>query len=214
MSNHIVLLGDSIFDNSPYTNGEPDVVSHLNQQLPPTWRATLLAVDGAITIDVLAQCRRVPDDASHIVLSVGGNDALQRSELLSSPVASTADALMLFNDAAVVFEANYDETVQAVRALGLPTTLCTIYNGDFPEGEAEVVRVALMLFNDAILRIAFDNQLDVIDLRSVCRHRLDYANPIEPSGEGGRKIAAAITRALGLVDNSQGYSRTFAANRR
>jgi len=29
MPQHIVLLGDSIFDNSVYTGGEPDVVEHL-----------------------------------------------------------------------------------------------------------------------------------------------------------------------------------------
>ena len=28
MTQHLVLLGDSIFDNRTYTAGEPDVVSH------------------------------------------------------------------------------------------------------------------------------------------------------------------------------------------
>jgi hypothetical protein len=31
---HIVLLGDSIFDNSPYTAGGPDVISQVRQLLP------------------------------------------------------------------------------------------------------------------------------------------------------------------------------------
>ena len=33
MSKHIVLLGDSIFDNRPYTGGKPDVVTHLRDEL-------------------------------------------------------------------------------------------------------------------------------------------------------------------------------------
>jgi hypothetical protein len=30
---HIVLLGDSIFDNAPYTRGGPDVISQVRQLL-------------------------------------------------------------------------------------------------------------------------------------------------------------------------------------
>jgi hypothetical protein len=36
---HVVLLGDSIFDNAAYTRGEPDVVGHLRDLLPSPWRA-------------------------------------------------------------------------------------------------------------------------------------------------------------------------------
>ena len=50
--NHLVLLGDSIFDNAAYTSGAPDVVHQVRQRLPPGWRATLRAVDGATTESV------------------------------------------------------------------------------------------------------------------------------------------------------------------
>ena len=46
---HLVLLGDSIFDNAAYTAGGPDVVTQLRAQLPPGWSATLAAVDGSHT---------------------------------------------------------------------------------------------------------------------------------------------------------------------
>lgn len=59
-----------------------------------------------------------------------------------------------------------------------------------------------MLFNDAILRAAFELRLDVIDLRLVCSEQSDYANPIEPSGAGGKKIAAAIAAALAVVERT------------
>ena len=61
---HVVLLGDSIFDNGAYTQGDPDVVTQLRPVLPKGWAATLLAVDGARTDDVPAQLSRLPDDAS------------------------------------------------------------------------------------------------------------------------------------------------------
>jgi hypothetical protein len=90
---HIVLLGDSIFDNSPYTAGGPDVISQVRQLLPEDWRASLLAVDGAMTKDVAFQLRRLPQDASHLVLSVGGNDALTSSSVLRTTADCTAQAV-------------------------------------------------------------------------------------------------------------------------
>ncbi|GAA4252370.1 hypothetical protein [Azospirillum formosense] len=41
---HIVLLDDSIFDNSAYVGGGPDVTAQLRLRLPLGWRATLRAV--------------------------------------------------------------------------------------------------------------------------------------------------------------------------
>ena len=88
--------------------------------------------------------------------------------------------------------------------------VCTIYNGNLDESEAGPARVALMLFNDAILRVAFELGLDVIDLRLVCTERDDYANAIEPSGKGGRKVARAIARALGALEEGGSRSRVYA----
>lgn len=56
---HIVLLGDSIFDNASYTSGGPDVMCQVREILPKDWRATLLAVDGAVTLNVPDQVQRM-----------------------------------------------------------------------------------------------------------------------------------------------------------
>ena len=47
---HVVLIGDSIFDNGAYVAGGPDVVTQLRERLPQGWRATLGAVDGAVRL--------------------------------------------------------------------------------------------------------------------------------------------------------------------
>lgn len=57
---HIVLLGDSIFDNRAYTGADADVVTHLRGLLPDAARATLLAVDGHTTSGIAAQSARIP----------------------------------------------------------------------------------------------------------------------------------------------------------
>jgi hypothetical protein len=195
---HIALLGDSIFDNASYTGAEPDVVTHLRTLLPPDGRATLLAVDGAITRSMAQQLTKISRDVTHLVVSIGGNDALGYLNLLDAPAKSTADALRLFGKTSAAFEADYRSAVRPVLERGLPATLCTIYNGAFEDPEyADRARVALMTFNDVILRVAFERHASVIDLRLVCSERADYANPIEPSGQGGLKIAKAIARATG-----------------
>jgi GDSL-like lipase/acylhydrolase family protein len=200
---HIVLLGDSIFDNGSYTRGEPDVASHLATLVPWTWRATLLAVDGATTGDVDAQLNRVPNDATHLVLSVGGNDALLNSDLLQTPAGSSSEVLLMIAGRVEAFEQAYRRLLDRIMSLGRDVTICTIYNGALDPAIARPVRVALMTFNDAILRVAFEHHASVIDLRSICVERLDYANPIEPSGTGGWKIASAIARSVGAVPGAR-----------
>jgi lysophospholipase L1-like esterase len=192
----IVLLGDSILDNGAYVGGNPDVVTHLRSLVPSAWRASLLAVDGATTRGLAAQLARVPSDATHLVVAVGGNDALGHRDLLTTPVASTAEALALFATRVGGFEADYRRAVAPVFARGLPVVLCTVYNGNLPgRREAELARVALALFNDVIVRVALEHDAALIDLRLVCTDPSDYANPIEPSTKGGRKIAEAIVGA-------------------
>ena len=90
---HVALLGDSVFDNGAYVGGGLDVVTQLRQRLPAGWRATLAAVDGSVIRDIPHQLERVPDDATHLVISVGGNHALGFSAVLGAPSRSVADTL-------------------------------------------------------------------------------------------------------------------------
>lgn len=50
----------------------------------------------------------------------------------------------------------------------------------------------------------------MIELRAICREPCDYANPIEPSDEGGRKIARAIANSLGISPERAAPSRVWA----
>lgn len=66
---HIVLLGDSIFDNKAYVGSELDVLAHLRRQMPDKWKATLRAVDGSVVENVRTQILSLPDDATHLFVS-------------------------------------------------------------------------------------------------------------------------------------------------
>jgi hypothetical protein len=210
VAEHIALLGDSIFDNASYTKGQPDVVAHLRGLLPDGARVSLLAVDGATTAGLGAQLDKMPADVTRVVLSIGGNNALLNSDILNLPVASTQEALLLFGRRVAEFERGYCESLAAVLERIPDTTVCTIYNGNLPAHQAPSARVALMMFNDVILRAAFQRRLQMIDLRLICSEPSDYANPIEPSGSGGAKIARAIAAALGWTAGQAPGSRVFA----
>jgi lysophospholipase L1-like esterase len=207
---HIILLGDSIFDNGVYVPGEPDVVKQLRAILPSGWTAGLLAADGAVTRSVASQLTRVPADATHLVVSVGGNDALGESHILSSPARTVGEAVMMLAEAQERFAGNYAYMLEGVLGLGLPTALCTIYDTPSSAPNHRIIRSALSLFNDVITRAAFGNALPLIDLRLICSEDEDYANPIEPSAKGGEKIAGAIA---GLITGDGEEPRSVIAAR-
>ena len=191
--NHIVLLGDSIFDNAAYVAGGPDVVRQVRELLPAGWRATLNAVDGAVIADVPQQLQRLPADASHLVVSVGGNDALGEAALLDQKVGSVAEALELITQVRERFRSGYARMLDQVLNRRLPIAVCTIYEPRFPEPmRRRLAATALTALNDAITREAFARKVDCIDLRLICDDDRDFANPIEPSIQGGAKIARAI----------------------
>ena len=104
---HIVLLGDSIFDNAAYVAGGPDVARQLRDILPSGWRATLNARDGAVIADLPQQLKTLPGDATHLVVSIGGNDALGESGLLDRKVSSMAEALELISAVRERFRSSY-----------------------------------------------------------------------------------------------------------
>src|SRR5437764_9100023 len=83
--NHIVLLGDSIFDNAVYVPGGPPFVEQLRAVLGRDWQVTLLAIDGHVTADTIGQLAKLPRGATHLVISAGGNDALGHLDLLDAP---------------------------------------------------------------------------------------------------------------------------------
>ena len=203
---HVVLLGDSIFANAAYVAGGPDVIRQVRRELPGGSGATLLAVDGGTTRGVRDQLRLLPPDATHLILSVGGNDALGHSDFLGAPARSTAEALTGLAELGDGFERDYLAMLDGVLARGLPTAICTIYYPRFPETPLQRIAVAaLTVFNDCIIRAAFARGIPLIDLRLICTDPDDYANAIEPSSRGGEKISRAIAS---VVESGFSHNRT------
>ena len=207
---HIVLLGDSIFDNAAYVEGGPDVRSQLESLLPNDWKVTLLAVDGSTIQDIHAQLKYVPNDASHLIISTGGNDALGYAGFLYESASSVADVLNRLSQLGKDFEIKYNRMLKGVTSHGIPTAVCTIYYPNFPDAVLQRLAVtALTVFNDCIIREVFAAGIPLIDLRLVCYEDADYANPIEPSVKGGEKIAKAIAKLVAEHDFKNSRTQVF-----
>lgn len=200
--NHVVLFGDSIFDNARYVPNELPLIEQVRHILPDGWSATLLALDGAVTQDVLKQVVRMPADATHSVVSCGGNDALRVLPMLSEKAGSVQEVMLRFSRIRNEFMRNYRAMLMQIRKCCPRFAVCTVYDR-IPGIEAEAV-TALSMFNEIILREAFAAKSPVIDLRLLCEDPTDYSSlsSIEPSCRGAEKIAGSILRVLHTHDFS------------
>ena len=206
---HIILLGDSIFDNAAYVAGGPAVIDQVRQNLPTGWQATLLAVDGDTAAGALRQLQRLPVDATHLVLSVGGNDALNCLPQLDAPASNLKQGLAKLSRLKSEFKISYQMLIKDLLGLSRPLLVCTIY--DHVPGLPPELATALGIFNDVILREAIRNRLPVLDLRMICTEHSDYSvvSPIEPSSQGGAKIASRLVAAVRTHDFTVSGCRVY-----
>ena len=210
---HIVLLGDSIFDNISYVEpGEQDVPKQLRALVRGgDCKVTNLAVDGHVTRHIVSQLNNLPSDATHLFLSVGGNDGLGHLSIFNETIDTIGDALQKMYLIGENFKKAYSGMLDTVLTHKLPTAVCNIYYPRFysnsldrvesylpmmVEGEKlqQMTMAAETIFNDIIMFEVFKRKLPLIDLRVLCNDDQDFANPIEPSCIGGMKIAKTINK--------------------
>jgi len=188
------MLGDSIFDNGAYTGGAADVRAQV-QSLLPSAEVTSAARDGAVMADIVAQLNSIPHSVTHLVVSIGGNDAIGASGVLEENATSMSDALEKLARVRQHFDRNYRNVIKELLARTLPAAFCTIYEPRFPDiKRRRAAATALTLLNDVITRRVVESGGSLIDLRVICDGDEDFANPIEPSVVGGGNIARAIAR--------------------
>lgn len=197
---HIVLAGDSIFDNDVYVaKGDPGVIEQLRKAIPAHWSASKIAVDGDCVRDVKAQLENLPSNATDLVISIGGNDALGQAHLLTK-VTCPADLPEVMRAPVARFRSIYGTMLDTMITLPLRATVCTIYQ-HMPFTDplfSCYAPKAIMKFNAEIISAAEARGISVIRLDHICDDPSDYAkvSPIEPSVQGGAKIVNGILSAL------------------
>ena len=106
------------------------------------------------------------------------------------------DALGILTEVRQKFQRGYRAMLWEALGLNLPVAVCTIY--DALPGLSVEAQTALSIFNDTITNEAAAAGISVVDLRHICTEAGDYSDlsPIEPSEQGGLKIAQAIVAKL------------------
>ena len=224
MNRKLLLLGDSIIDNKSYVlTGELDVTEHLKKLYSdqPDIFITNNAVDGDTMFNLEYEHLESEEveNASHIVVSIGGNDLLhnisflQKTSQLSEVLGKDArigkwGAKELNPSRNRVFEETYFEIIKPFKkqyetiVANLSNhranlLLCTVYEGDLVDSDEfsdvnNSSKTMVSIFNDIVYRTANKCGAEVLELRDIFVRPEDYANPIEPSHIGGGKLAEAI----------------------
>ena len=197
------LLGDSIIDNKVYVGeNELSVTEHLQKINDEDYYFEMIAVDGDTPQEVIDnQLEKIRANTSHIVLSIGGNDLLQKLDIMFTETSGMVESLEIASQTIEEIKSRYEEILIRLKTLNQSVLLCTIYEGDLQSDPnlaeiEEAGKVLLGMMNDAIHFLGNKYDIEVLELRNIFTEISDYANPIEPSHKGGEKLAKEIINWL------------------
>ena len=201
---HMVLLGDAL-RNIDLGSGE--IESVLVPRPRNSWKMTVLQSLQALR---RGHVREIPEDATHVVISIEGAWAIETSGLLQEGTHTISEALETLSKAADAFEVVLGGMIAAAQETGLPTLVCTLVPARYAKpAQHRIASTALAIFNDRIMRRAVAASLSIVELRLVCDEDADYASATLLSRAGVRKAANVIRAALYDVSRSGGRTRVY-----
>jgi hypothetical protein len=169
----LILLGDSILENSNYVLENETVLAQL-----PTKNVLSLAKDHSTISDLYSQMQNIPIHWNSIntciFISIGGNDLLTRS-------INAKDLFKEYNQFLQKLKAKMSETNIFVFNLYMPLDV------RYAKYKPMIEEWNKCLENLTIVKI--------VDLFSVMVSPNDFVAQIEPSPSGSKKIANLITNA-------------------
>ena len=181
---NIILLGDSILNNSVYTLPKESVPNLISSQLEKTPEKTLynLAKDGATISDSASQLLQIPPNLNQrltrVFISAGGNDILKRRELHSDFVAPLFSKYM---DLVKSVKTKFSNCDLVLLKLYYP------FNPTYSQYKPVITQWNKLLDEH---RLSIGYQLLETDKLIVSEDDIVY--DVEPSAKGGLKIASAI----------------------
>jgi len=175
-NNTVILMGDSVLNNSNYVSSGKSVANILKTK---TSNILNVSKDGGTINDLYSQLDKIPIDLNeaetYVFISVGGNDILNKR--------STAEVTTLFN--------SYMEFLKAFRTK-LGNAKLNIMNLYLPANPRyKSYKKQIDWWNDLINKYSGE-MYNVIDLNSVLKSPNDFVYDIEPSELGSEKIANLI----------------------
>ena len=179
---NIVLIGDSVLNNSNYVPSGKSVFDNLKTK---TTKVFDFAKDGATINDSYSQLDKIPLDLNktetYIFISAGGNDILNNRGQLTSP-----EIRRLFD--------NYMEFLKAVRTK-FGSAKINVLNLYLPANPRyQTYKTSIDQWNQLIKEYSskIGEMYNVIDLASILTTPQDFVYDIEPSESASKKIANVI----------------------
>ena len=201
---HIVLIGDSVLNNSIYVPFGKSVFDILKTKTPNIFN---FAEDGAKINDCYSQIDKIPAElnktGTYIFISVGGNDILNKNENLEGPLIK-----QLFNNNSFGYRlrssvahrrlrlrlAPYMELIKSARTKfeGAKINVLNLYLPTNPHYQS--YKQTVIQWNALINEYSSkaDEMYNVINLYTLLTTPSDFIYDIEPSESASQKIANVI----------------------
>lgn len=176
---HIVLLGDSIFQNNNYVPKSKSVEYLLKEKL--SIPSLVLAQDNAIIYDIPKQYNSMPLNlnakTTNLYISIGGNDLLNLYE------HNNTNNSKLFN---MVWEIYKKTILMLIDSTQCNIILTDIYFITDPNYSKYIPMIKK--WNSNLYQFAGQHKLNVFKISKILTQPKDFTNSIEPSVIGGNKM--------------------------
>uniref|UniRef100_A0A6C0DTK7 Uncharacterized protein n=1 Tax=viral metagenome TaxID=1070528 RepID=A0A6C0DTK7_9ZZZZ len=186
-TNTIILLGDSILQNSSYVPHDKSIENIISKKLNSSCHC--YAKNNAKTYDIYSQVTNIPLELNNryttIFLSAGGNDILDKYVERSDPNLNDFDYLN------TIFGA-YKNLVKTIKTKmeNAKLVLLDVY---YPKSAKYLpYKNIITTWNHKIYEYAKENNMEVLRVSTILTKPEDFTLEIEPSETGGEKITDAI----------------------
>jgi hypothetical protein len=177
----VVLIGDSMLNNSAYVSANQSVPDLLSKELVGN-TVYNFAKDGSTINDCYAQLDKISTNLNNsntsIIVSCGGNN------ILNSPSLKKTDMNNLFNE--------YSKLLKSIKTR-VPKASVYLLNLYTPTNTHYVsYHSAIKQWNQLLENNKSSLDYTIIDISSLLVSDKDFTYNIEPSERGGKKIIEAI----------------------
>ena len=205
---HVVLLGDALLEAYHSIDKTPGKFE--DALLPGTRKQWKITVISSAKIERAGPSLALPQDATHALIFIEGNHAIEQSGLLDArpdAFGQTLDELAL---AADEFERTLERLIQMAQAARLVIMVCTMFAPNYKDpARQRAACAALAVFNDRVTKRAAESRVSLIDLRLTCNEPEDYDKPTQLSQSGLQKAANVIRFAMLELDAGARRSEVF-----
>ena len=164
---HVVLLGDALLE--AYSSIDKTPGKFEDALLPGTRNQWKISVVSAAEVERGGPSLALPRDATHAIIFIEGNHAIEQSGLLHDRSDGCRETLEQLSLAADEFERTLERLIHVAQAARLVIMVCTMFQPNYKDPVRQrTACAALAIFNDRVTKRAAQARVSLIDLRVIC----------------------------------------------